>query len=99
MTIITTFAPSYTTGQTVAPGAASASATIGRGSKSLCLTNLGTFVCYVRVSNGASTASIADYPVLAGTQVSISKPQDADTVAYISPGGAGSLQIIPGEGF
>lgn len=99
MAEITTFAPSYGSAQTVAPGAATASITIGKGSKSLCLTNLGTFACYVRVTTGASSATIADYALNAGAQVSISKSQDADTVSYIAPAGNTSLHVMPGEGF
>ena len=95
----TTFAPAYGQGVTVAPGASTASTAIAIGSKSLCLTNLGTFVCYVRVTQGASSATIADYPVVPGGQVSISTWPNADTVSYISPAGATSLHIIPGTGF
>lgn len=98
MADLVTFAPAFGQGQTVAPGVATASAIIGAGSRSLCLTNLGTFTCYVRSTLGASSATIADYPVLPGTQVSITKSQAADTVSYISPGGASSLHIIPGDG-
>lgn len=98
MAILETFAPAYGSGIVVSPGAASASSTIGRGSKSLTLTNLGTEVCYVRVGAGTVTASTADYPMPIGAQVSISKNQDHDTVAYISANGT-SLHIIPGEGF
>jgi hypothetical protein len=36
--------------------------------------------------------------VLVGSQVSIGKDQDDDTVSFISPGGAGSLHIIQGIG-
>lgn len=99
MTEVTTFGPSYTKGVTVAPGIASASTTIGAGSKTLCLTNLGTVVCYVRVSSVAASATTADYPVPAGAQVSISKPQDDGIVSYITAAGTASLHIIPGEGF
>lgn len=99
MTEVTTFAPSYTKGITVAPGTVSASSTIGAGSKSLCLTNLSTTVCYVRVSSVAATATAADYPVPAGAQVSISKPQDDGIVSYVTAAGTASLHIIPGEGF
>lgn len=99
MTVIAAFAPSYTKGITVAPGVASASSTIGLGSKSLCLTNLSAVVCYVRVSTGAATATAADYPVPPNAQVSISKPQDNDTVSYVTTAGSASLHIIPGEGF
>lgn len=99
MADLATFAPAYGQGITVAPGAATGSTLIGLNSRSLCLTNLGTFTCYVRVTQGASSATIADYPVIAGGQVSISKSQQGDTVSYISPGGATSLHIIPGDGF
>lgn len=99
MTVIATFAPSYTKAVTVAPGVASASTLIGKGSKSLCLTNLSATVCYVRVSTGNVTATAADYLVPANAQVSISKPQDDDTVSYVTSAGAASLHIMPGEGF
>jgi streptogramin lyase len=99
MTIHARFAPGYGQGITVAPGAASASSVIGRGSKTICLTNIGSSLIFVRTSDGPSTAAATDYPIPAGMQMRISKPQDQDTVSYISPGGAGSLHIIPGEGF
>ncbi len=99
MAVDATFAPSYTKGVTVAPGVASASTTIGAGSKSLCLTNLSTVVCYVRVSSVSASATTADYPVPAGAQVTISKPQDDGIVSYITAAGTSSLHIIPGEGF
>lgn len=99
MTVHATFAPSYTKGVTVAPGVASAATTVGKGSKTLCLTNLSATVCYVRVSTGTSTATATDYPVPANAQVSISKPQDDDTVSYVTTAGVASLHIMPGEGF
>lgn len=99
MTVIATFAPSYGSAQTVTPGTSSASVTIGKGSKSMCLTNLGTSACYVRTSSGTSTATIADYVVPAGAQVSISKFQDQDTVSFVTSAGSTSLHIMPGEGF
>ena len=98
MAVLDTFAPAYGQGITVSPAAASASSTIGVGSKSLTLTNLGAEVCYVRVGKAGIVATTADYPLLAGTQVSISKFQDDTTVAYISAVGT-SLHIIPGEGW
>lgn len=99
MTVIAAFAPSYTKGVTVSPGIASASTTIGEGSKTLCLTNLSTTVCYVRVSSVAASATTADYPVPASAQVTISKPQDDGIVSYITSAGTSSLHIMPGEGF
>lgn len=99
MSILARFAPSYTKAVTVAPGAASASQVIAFGSKTIAFTNLSAVLTYVRVSKGASTASVADYPILPNAQVWISKDQDADTVSYIAPAGGGSLHIMPGEGF
>lgn len=96
----TTFAPSYTKGITVAPGVTTAASTIGVGSKSLCLTNLSSsVVSYVRVGLSGISATTADYPLLPSQQVTISKNQDHDTVAYITSSGTGSLHILPGEGF
>lgn len=98
MSILETFAPAYGKGVTVTPGVSSATTTIGAGSKSLTLTNTGANICYVRVGSSGITASTADYPVLSGAQVSISKAQDHDTLAHISAAGT-TLHIIAGEGF
>lgn len=99
MAVLETFNPSYGAGVTVAPGIASASSLVGLARKSLCLTNLGSVVCYVRVGVAGIAATAADYPVPVGGQVSITKDQDHTTVAYITAAGTGSLHIIPGEGF
>jgi hypothetical protein len=99
MSIDATFNPAYTKGITVAPTSVSAASTIGDGSKSLCLTNLGSFVVYVRAGTSGVVATQADYPVLPLTQVSISKSQDKTHVAYVTASGTGSLHIIAGEGF
>ena len=100
MAIQASFGPAYGTGVTVAPTSSSASSTLGRGSKSLVITNLSTTVAsYVRVGTGSTTATTADYVVLPSTQVSISKDQDANTVAYITAASTGSLHIMAGEGY
>lgn len=99
MTVKAPFAPAYTQGQTVSPAAAAASITIGKGAKSLCLTNTGSNVCYVRTGVSDIEATTADYLVPAGgIQTVISKPQDHDTLSYISASGT-TLHAIPGEGF
>jgi len=95
------FQPAYNGGVTVAPGVSSASTNFGPNtSESLVLTNLGTTTVYVRVGSSANTvtASTKDYPVVAGSQVSLGKTLDDNVVAYISPGGTGSLHIILGRG-
>lgn len=98
MTVKAPFAPAYTQGQTVTAAAAAASITIGKGAKSICLTNTGSNVGYVRTGASGIVATAADYPVPAGIQVVISKPDDHDTLSYISASGT-TLHAIPGEGF
>jgi len=99
MAIDVTFNPAYTKGITVAPTASSAASAIGLGSKTLCITNLGSIVVYVRVGASDVAATAADYPILPLTQLSISKEQDATHAAYVTASGTGSLHILPGEGF
>lgn len=94
------FQPAYNLGVTVTPNVTSASVTLGFTSESVVFTNLGSTVVYVRVGNAATgaPATTSGYPVLVGSQVSIGKDQDDDTISFISPGGAGSLHIIQGIG-
>lgn len=92
------FAPSYNRGVIVTPGATSATVVLTGATQTLCFTNLGANVCYVRLSDVAITASTADYPIPGGAQVTISKPREYANLAYISAAGT-SLHIIPGEGF
>lgn len=92
------FSPSYGRGITVAPGAASASTDVAGNSQTLCLTNLGANVCYVRMSDVAVAATTADYPIPGGAQVTITKPREYDLLTHISAAGT-TLHIIPGEGF
>lgn len=90
--------PQYASGQTVAAGAASATATFAAGSKNLIVTNGGLNVAYVRIGGTAVAATAADFPILAGTQAVISKDQDHTAVTYISPAGT-TLHIMNGEGW
>ena len=94
-----TFAPGYGTGVTEVTGIASAANTVQENTASVVLTNLGTVTVYVRIGAAAAAATVADYPVLAGTQVSVSKARDDSHISHISPDGAGSLHYIAGAGF
>ena len=94
-----TFEPRYTVGQTVIPDVTSQSIAIGYASETICLSNFGTEVAFVRVGLPGITATTADYPVMPASQVTISKGLDDSTVAFISPSGPGSLHIIPGVGY
>jgi len=98
MSNLAPFNPSFNEGQTVTATATPATTQIGKGRKQLAITNTGSNIAYVRVGNGSRTASIADFPILAGTQIAISKFEDDDYLCYISAGGT-SLHIIPGEGW
>jgi hypothetical protein len=100
MSVQASFNPSYTRGITVSPTTSSASSTIGLGSKAIVLTSLsGSVLVYVRIGKSGITASTADYPLLPNSQISLSKEQDDDTVAYITSSGTGSVHILPGEGY
>lgn len=93
------FEPAYGTGFTVAPSATSSSVPISLGSVNLCITSLNNVLCYVRITKGASNATIADYPVPPNQQIVLTKDRDLDTLSFIAPAGGGSLHIIAGEGY
>lgn len=99
MTIRAPFKPHYGSNQVVAPGAASASITVGRGDKSILVVNSGAAIGYFRTGQAANTvtATTADVPVLPSQAFVIEKPQDDDTLAYISAAGT-TFQVMSGEG-
>lgn len=93
------FQPVYGTGVTVATSASSASTTFSTPTENVVVTNLSSsVVSYIRIGEGAQTATASDYPVLPNTQVSLSKARSDNTIAYISDGGSGSLHVISGRG-
>lgn len=98
MANIAPFNPAYTQGQTVTPAAAAASININPVSKQVCLTNLGVNVCYVRLSDVAISATVADYPIPPGTQQVITKQDGHGILSYISAAGT-TLHAICGEGW
>ena len=99
MALSSPFQPAYGSGQVVAPGSSSATVTVDKGARQVCLTNLGANVCYVRVfssADGALAAATTDYPVPPGAQVLVSKG-DADRLSHISALGT-TLHVMHGEG-
>ncbi len=91
--------PAYTTGQTLAPAAGSATATIRAGNKQQILTNLGANVCYVRIgASDLGAATVADYPVPPGAQVVVTRSDEDTKLSHISPLGT-TLHVMNGEGF
>jgi hypothetical protein len=96
-----TFAPAYGQGVVVASvTTTSARSLVGFGAKSLTVTNTGdTNAVYLRTGDVTAVATTADYCLMPGAQVSISKPQDHSYVAYITAASTSSFHVIPGEGF
>lgn len=93
------FAPAYGGGQVVSATSSSATKTITKNSLSVRVTNFDAAnVAYVKVGHGSISASTADYPVRANSEIWITKGTADDTIAYYSASGA-SLHIITGEGF
>ena len=98
MNLLEPFIPNYGSGVTLTAGAASLTTPLNADSKSICITNLGSNVAYVRIGGSASVATTADYPVLPFSQVILTKVMMHDTLAYISASGA-SLHVMNGEGW
>jgi len=97
---LTTFKPGYGTGSVNAVTATSSSISVPENARSLCLSNLGDETVWVRVTDGASTATTADYPVLSGQQVTIAKGRPQGTLSMVCDTGlSSSLHVIAGEGF
>ncbi len=90
------FSPRYGSNLVVAPGAASANSSINGQDSADRLVNTGANVCYVRVGEAAQTATTADTPVRAGSEVIIRKADGHANIAYISASGT-TLNIQTGE--
>lgn len=67
--------------------------------KSVVLTNIGSNTAYVSITNGASVASVSDYPLLAGSQVVLDSSSDDDNVNLICKSGLSTtVHFIGGMG-
>lgn len=97
MAEIQTFSPAFGTGVVITTGASAATA-VRTGTQSLCLTNTGTVTVYLRTGDANAVATTADYPILAGQQVTITRFQDFTHVATFSSS-AGELHVMGGQGF
>lgn len=104
MAVDRTFQPYYGTGQSLTANAGSQAASALGKSKAVCITNTGsTNLAYIRISRFASggaptAASAADYPVMPGAQVIVTKDDEDNGLTYISPSGT-TLHVMLGEGF
>jgi hypothetical protein len=97
MTIKAAFQPRRGVNLTATPGAASASVALDSQAKSVRLVNTGANICFVRIGSGAQTATTADMPVRAASEIIVSKGDGDDTLAHISAAGT-TLYIQTGEG-
>jgi hypothetical protein len=97
MSIKAPFQPRRGQNLTASPGAASASVSLDSQAKSVRLVNNGSNVCFVRIGAGAQTATTADMPVRAGSEIVVSKGDGDDTLAHISATGT-TLYIQTCEG-
>jgi hypothetical protein len=101
MTIHSNFRPQYGSTQNVAPAAASATITIGKGCKTIRVRNTGaTNVGYFRVFNstaGAQNAVASDMPVYPGEVVYVAKDDQFDSLAHISAAGT-TFAVTAGDG-
>lgn len=97
MTIRAPFQPRRGVNVVATPAASSASISIDPEAKSVRLVNVGVNICHVRIGEGAQTATTADMPVRAGSEIVVQKGEGEDTLAHISASGT-TLHIQTGEG-
>lgn len=94
------FFPHFGSNQVLTAGASSASAVLHRGPKQIRVANTGANKAYIRTydsTDGAQSATTADYCIQPGTAAVISKIHH-NAVAYISATGT-TLEIMTGEGW
>ena len=67
--------------------------------QSVVITNTGTDLVFVKTGGSTVVATAADYPVLGGAQVSVSKDARDTHIAMISSAGTPLVYAISGSGF
>ncbi len=97
MTVRAPFNPRRGVNTVATPAAASASVAIDAAAKSVRLVNSGANICHVRIGTGTQTATTADTPLRAGSDLIVSKAEGDDVLAHISAAGT-TLHIQTGEG-
>lgn len=98
MTIRAPFQPKRGANHVATVTNSSVSTAIDAAAKSVRLVNTGADIAYVRIGVAPQTAlSGLDMPVVAGTELVVSKGMGEDVIAYISPTTT-TLHIQTGEG-
>jgi hypothetical protein len=100
MADIRTFAPGYGTGITVAATTTSSNTALRGGSQQVCVTNKDAAnAIYFRTTPASdAVATAADYIVLPGQQVSVTRAQDHAFIAIVTAAGTASVHVIIGDG-
>ncbi len=97
MSMVNQFSPRTGANLVVTPAAASANSAINAQDTAVRLVNTGANICHVRVGYASQTATTADLPVRAGSEIIIRKATEHGNIAYISAAGT-TLHIQTGEG-
>lgn len=106
--ILRPLSPAYGQTQSAVVSGAGAITGLNPASKQLMLTNVGTQVIFVRVTRGgdSTAATAADCPVMANSQVVISKSDvgldstdGLSRLAYFATAAGSTLYVTPGEGW
>lgn len=100
MADIRTFAPGYGTGIVIATTTSSSNTALRAGSQQVVVTNTdSTNAIYFRTCPASTdTASNADYIVLPGQRVSVTRAQDHAFIAVVAAAGTPSVHVIIGDG-
>lgn len=95
-----TFSPAYGSGTIIAVSTSSANGEVdaSRSRSAVCVSNIGSEAAYIRTGDSTVVATTADYLLLSGTQVTISKKKTDTHLAAITASGASSVHIIAGAG-
>lgn len=97
MNTLEPFTPNYGLGSNVTASSTSAIVPVSSSSNSICITNTGANIAYIRTGVTSATALISDYPILPYSQAIVTKPLNQNVTAYMSPLGT-TLHIICGAG-
>jgi hypothetical protein len=96
-----TFEPAYGSGETISATTSSSrvALTNAQFTESIVLTNTGSDFAYVRPGTSTVVATAADYCLLPGQQVSVTRNDGVTHVAALAGSSSTSVHVIPGQGF
>lgn len=95
------FCPAYGSGQSVTASTSAQSLTITNGAATVVISNYSTTaaeVVYIKIGSGSITATAADYPILPGNQVPVTKHPTHDKISIVSASGSPTVHVLCGEG-